>query len=107
MVKRQRRFITSLNKTISQAGFNLPKLYLWYILIDTRLKDVSVQTNKNPHGGSGGWSTCYSSSTVRGAHYNITCNINSVTPILRQFRITSNNTKALELREIEIYGYGK
>ena len=85
----------------------MPKLYLWYIFKDTRLKDVSVQTNTNPDGDSGGWSNCYNSSTVRGAHYNITCNINPLTPVLRQFRITSNNTKALELREIEIYGYGK
>ena len=85
----------------------MPKLYLWYILIDTRLKDVLVQTNKNPHGGSGEWNNCYSSSTARGAHYSITCNINPLTPVLRHFRITSNNTKALELREIEIYGYGK
>ena len=82
-------------------------IYILHILIDTRLKDVSVQTNKNPHGGSGGWSTCYSSSTVRGAHYNITCNINSVTPILRQFRVTSYSTRALELREVQIYSHGK
>ena len=88
-------------------GFILLKICLLYFLTDTRLKDVSVQTNKNPHGGSGGWSTCYSSSTVRGAHYNITCNINSVTPILRQFRITSFSTRALELREVQIYGHGK
>ena len=87
-------------------GFILLKICLLYFLIDTRLKDVSVQTNKSPDGGSG-WSDCYSSSTVRGAHYNITCDINFLTPVLRQFRITSFSTRALELREVQIYGHGK
>ena len=32
MVKCQRRFITMLNKTISQGSFNLLKLYLWYMI---------------------------------------------------------------------------
>ena len=59
-----------------------------------------------PANGNGGWSTCYQSSTHLGDQFNITCNTNSLTPITREFAIAAR-TKAIELREVEIYGYGE
>ena len=56
--------------------------------------------------GNGGWSRCYYSSTALGEHYNITCNTNPQTPVVRQFAIAAG-TEAIELREVEIYGHGK
>ena len=64
-------------------------------------------TNRDPNtNGNGGWSTCYQSSIYLGDLFNITCNTNSLTPITREFAITAR-TRAIELREVEIYGHGK
>ena len=59
-----------------------------------------------PANGNGGWSTCYQSLTHLGDQFNIICNTNSLTPITREFAITAR-TRAIELREVEIYGYGE
>ena len=89
----------------------LVKLYLLHIFVDTRLEKVHFLTNKDttsvaPAHGNGGWSRCYYSPTAIGEHYNITCNTNPQTPVVRQFAIAAR-TEAVELREVQIYGHGK
>ena len=59
-----------------------------------------------PANGTGGWSTCYQSLTHLGDQFNIICNTNSQTPITREFAIAAR-TIAIELREVQIYGYGE
>ena len=72
-----------------------------YYLTDKDSSSTDPNTN-----GNGGWSTCYHSSRDPGDQFNITCNTNSQTPITRVFSIAAR-TIAIELREVEIYGYGE
>ena len=77
----------------------------------SRLQNAYYLTNKDSTStdpntnGNGGWSTCYHSSRDPGDQFNITCT-NSLTPITRVFSIAAR-TIAIELREVEIYGYGE
>ena len=83
-----------------------------YIFIATRLQNAYYLTNKDSTStepntnGNGGWSTCYQSSAHRGAQFSISCNTYPQTPITREFAIAAR-TRAIELREVEIYGHGK
>ena len=77
-----------------------------------RLTNVYFLTSKNttstaPNAnGDGGWITCYYSETAKGDWYTVTCNTNYQTPLTRQFSIAAR-VEAIELREVQIYGYGK
>ena len=81
-------------------------------VVDTRLTGVSFLTNKDSTSvapntnGNGGWNRCYYSSTALGPQYTIHCNTTPQTPITRQFSI-AGRVQAIELREVQIYGYGK
>ena len=81
-------------------------------VVDNRLTGVSFLTNKDSTNaapntdGAGGWSRCYYSETALGPQYTIHCNTSPRTPITRQFSIAAR-VEAIELREVQIYGYGK
>ena len=66
----------------------------------------STTTAPNTNGNDG-WITCYYSATAKGDWYTVTCDTNYQTPITRQFSISATQVQAIELREVQIYGYGK
>lgn len=64
-------------------------------------------TNAVPNGISDeDWSTCYNSSTALGDSYIVRC-VNNLNPLARVFSITATQIWAMELREVEVYGYRK
>ena len=65
-------------------------------------KDYTIQSPYT--GSSGGWSACYYNATAQGDSYTIQCT-NRQTPFTRLFGVRAR-VIAIELREVEIYGYG-
>ena len=76
------------------------------------MTNVTFLTNKGSTSaapntdGDDGWITCYYSETAKGDYYTVTCDTNYQTPITRQFSIAATGVEAIELREVQIYGYG-
>ena len=83
------------------------------MFIASRLTNVYFLTNKDSTSvapntnGNGGWITCYYSETAKGDWYTVTCDTNYQTPLTRQFGIAATGVQAIELREVQIHGYGK
>ena len=69
----------------------------------TNRNSTSAAPNTN---GNDGWITCYYRETAKGDWYTVTCDTNYQTPITRQFGIAAT-VQAIELREVQIFGYGK
>ena len=80
--------------------------------IGQRLSDVYFLTNKDTTdvapvtNGNGGWSICYHNESALGVEYTVQCT-NNQTPLTKLFSIRSNNGNSVELREVQITGYGK
>ena len=70
----------------------------------TNKDSTSTAPNTN---GDDGWITCYYSETAKGDWYTVSCNTNYQTPLTRQFGIAATRVEAIELREVQIHGYGK
>ena len=82
------------------------------MIVASRLHNVTFRTSKlvtdeDPIGTQPDhWSICYSSSKSLGDSFIVRCTNNS-SPITRMFSISAINVLAIELREVEIYGYGE
>ena len=82
------------------------------MILASRLHNVTFRTSKDVTSEDpintpvGQWSICYSSSESLGDSFIVRCTNNS-SPITRMFSISAINVLAIELREVEIYGYGE
>ena len=93
-----------------QCNFNNEQ----YINISaSRLNNVYYLTNKDTSTGepsidnTNGWNICYYNETALGDEYTVQCDRNFLTPFTRELSIRTIGGKSVELREVEIYGYGK
>ena len=78
--------------------------------IGERLNDVYFLTNKytsdEEPNVSGNWNICYQSEAALGADFAVQCTDNQ-TPVTKEFSIRTYNGRSIELRQVEVYGYGE
>ena len=82
-------------------------------ILASQLIDVYFLTNKDTSTGepsidnTNGWNTCYYSETALGDDFTVQCDRNCLNPLTREFSIRTVGEVAIQLREVQIYGYGK